>query len=163
GDQKGEQRVLDGDLLRIGKNPDNDLVLTDTTVSREHCEITRDPKGYLLRDLGSTNGTLLDGAEIREGYLTPGAVLSVGRIELPLALQPKLLRALETRRIRRVGGSSEIAVDLRVIAASNRNLQLEVDRGKFRQDLYFRLAVVPISMPPLRQRRGDIAELARDL
>ena len=51
GDQKGQQRVLDGDLLRIGKNADLELVLTDGTVSREHCEIMRDPKGYLLRDL----------------------------------------------------------------------------------------------------------------
>src|SRR5690242_14891672 len=75
GDQKGSQRVLDGDLLRIGKSDANDLVLTDTTVSRDHCEIVRDPKGFLVRDLGSTNGTLLDGAEIREGYLRPGAVI----------------------------------------------------------------------------------------
>jgi transcriptional regulator with GAF, ATPase, and Fis domain len=289
GEQKGTQHVLDGDLLRIGKNEDNDLVLTDTTVSRDHCEIIRDPKGYLLRDLGSTNGTLLDGAEIREGYLRPGVVIAVGRIELqvrtyaerlellpserqrfdqmvgsdtaireifgllervsatdatlliggetgtgkdvlarsvhaqskrkdgpfvavdcgalvsslieselfghekgaftgaadrrqgafelahrgtlfldeigelPLDMQPKLLRALETRRIRRVGGSAEIAVDLRVIAASNRNLRQEIERGKFRQDLYFRLAVVPLHIPPLRQRRGDIGLLAADL
>jgi len=289
GDQKGQQHVLEGDLLRIGKNDDNDLVLKDGTVSREHCEIVRDAKGYLLRDLGSTNGTLLDGAEIREGYLRPGAVISVGRIELkvhtyaeriellpserdrfgemvgadpamreifgllerisatdatlliggetgtgkdvlarsvhahsrrkdgpfiavdcgalvaslieselfghekgaftgaaerrqgafelaqrgtlfldeigelPLELQVRLLRALESRRIRRVGGNSEIAVDLRVIAASNRNLKAEVERGKFRQDLYFRLAVVPIQLPPLRQRRSDIAPLAQSL
>ncbi len=289
GEQKGEQRVLEGDLLRIGKNPDNDLVLTDTTVSREHCEIVRDDKGFLLRDLGSTNGTLLEGAEVREGYLRPGVLITVGRIELqvrtyaerieltpsardrfgelvgedpamreifgllervaatdatlliggetgtgkdvlarsvhaaskrsagpfvavdcgalvgslieselfghekgaftgaverrqgafelaqrgtlfldevgelPLSLQPTLLRALETRRIRRVGGGSEIPVDLRVIAASNRNLLLEVERGKFRKDLYFRLAVVPLHLPPLRARRGDIGLLAPHL
>ena len=83
--------------------------------------------------------------------------------ELPLELQPKLLRALESRRIRRVGGAKEIPLDIRVVAASNRNLQLEVERGKFRQDLYFRLAVVPIELPPLRERRGDIPLLARHL
>jgi transcriptional regulator with GAF, ATPase, and Fis domain len=289
GEQKGEQRVLEGDLLRIGKSSGSGLQLRDGTVSRDHCEIVRDEKGYLLRDLGSTNGTLLDGALIREGYLRPGSLITVGRVELkvhtyaeriellpsereqfgelvgkdpamrevfgllerlagtdatllvsgetgtgkdvlarsvhahgprrdkpfvavdcgalvstlieselfghekgaftgalerragafevasggtlfldeigelPLELQSKLLRALETRRIRRVGGSVEIAVDLRVIAASNRNLQAEVERGKFRSDLYFRLAVVPIHLPPLRKRKGDVPLLARHL
>ncbi len=289
GDRKGHSLAFDGDLLRIGKNADNDLVLEDSTVSREHCQIVRDPKGYLLRDLGSTNGTLLDGAEVREGYLRAGALITVGRIELkvlaveeriellpaerdsfgelwgrepamreifgllerisgtdatlllsgetgtgkdvlarsvhahskrkagpfiavdcgalvsslieselfghekgaftgalerrqgafelaqrgtlfldeigelPLELQSKLLRALESRRIRRVGGTTEIAVDLRIVAASNRNLKAEVERGKFRQDLYFRLAVVPIHLPALRDRRKDIPLLAQQL
>jgi DNA-binding NtrC family response regulator len=80
--------------------------------------------------------------------------------ELPLDLQPKLLRALEQRAFRRVGGNKEIRVDIRVIAASKRNLKMEVARGKFREDLYFRLAVVPIEMPALRERRDDIPLLA---
>jgi transcriptional regulator with GAF, ATPase, and Fis domain len=70
---------------------------------------------------------------------------------------------LETRRIRRVGGEAEIAVDIRVIAATNRNLAMEVEREKFRSDLYFRLAVVPIHLPALRERRGDIPAIARAL
>jgi transcriptional regulator with GAF, ATPase, and Fis domain len=289
GPRRGEEVVVEGDCFRIGKNPDGDLVLVDATVSREHCEIVRDDKGYLLRDLGSTNGTLLDGAEIREGYLRAGAVISVGRVELkvrpyeerievlpsersafggmvgkdpamrevfgllerlahsdatllvggetgtgkdllaravhaasprargpfivvdcgavvpslieselfghdkgaftgatdtrkgafelahkgtlfldeigelPMGMQPKLLRALETRRIRRVGGQVELPVDIRVIAASHRDLALEVSKEKFRQDLFFRLAVVPLRLPALRERRDDIALLAHAL
>jgi len=289
GEQKGLERVLDGDALRIGKGSQADLVLQDPAVSREHCEIVRDERGFLLRDLGSTNGTLLDGAEVREGYLRPGAVITIGRVELqvrtyderielspsqrdrfgelsgddpvmrsvfglleriadtdatllvggetgtgkdalarsvhaasrrskgpfvsvdcgalvaslveselfghekgsftgaverrkgafelaqhgtlfldeigelPLELQPRLLRVLETRRVRRVGGSAELPVDLRVIAASHRNLLQEVERGKFRKDLYFRLAVVPVWLPPLRERRADVPRIAQRL
>ncbi|MDQ3030861.1 MAG: sigma 54-interacting transcriptional regulator [Myxococcota bacterium] len=285
GSQRGQERVIEGDLFRVGKSVENDLVLVDETVSRLHCEIARERKGYLLRDLGSTNGTLLDGAEIKEVWLKPGAVITVGKIELkvrpwneriellpsekdhfgdvvgtstvmrqvfgllerlgptdatvliggetgtgkdvlarsihassprkskpfvvvdcgavvstlieselfghekgaftgasgmrqgafelahggtlfldeigelPLDLQPKLLRALEQRAFRRVGGSREIRVDIRVIAASKRNLRMEVERGKFREDLYFRLAVVPVELPSLRERREDIPAL----
>ncbi|MBX7192697.1 MAG: sigma 54-interacting transcriptional regulator [Sandaracinaceae bacterium] len=286
GPERGHERMIDRDLFRIGKSPENDFVLSDTTVSRAHCEIVREPKGYLLRDLGSTNGTLLDGAEIKEAWLKPGAVITVGKVEikvrpfaerielmpsdkgelgevvgrslamraifgllerlaptdatvliggetgtgkdvlarsihaasprkgkpfvvvdcgavvgtlieselfghekgaftgatasrqgafemanggtlfldeigeLPLDLQPKLLRALEQRAFRRVGGNKEIRVDIRVIAASKRNLKMEVARGKFREDLYFRLAVVPVEMPALRERREDVPLLA---
>lgn len=289
GEHKGTEVLIGSDVFRVGKSPDSDLVLRDSTVSRNHCEIVRDAKGFLLRDLGSTNGTLIDGAEVREAYLLPGAVIRIGHVdvkvrpyaerielspsererfgevvgaaesmrevfglmerlaptdatiliggetgtgkdalalsihaaskrakgpfvvvdcgavvgslieselfghekgaftgavekrqgafelaargtlfldeigELPLELQPKLLRALETRRIRRVGGSQELSLDFRVIAASNRNLQMEVARGKFREDLYFRLAVVPVRLPPLRERRADIAVLAKAL
>ena len=83
--------------------------------------------------------------------------------ELPLDLQPKLLRVLETRSFRRLGGSKEIRVDIRVIAASKRNLTTEVERGKFREDLFFRLSVVQLDLPPLRERREDIPLLARHL
>ncbi len=289
GPERGRERVIDADVFRIGKAPENDLVLNDETVSRAHCEIRREAKGYLLKDLGSTNGTVLDGAEIKEAYLKPGAVITVGKMELkvrpfseriellpsekpqfgdvvgkslsmrevfgllerlgptdatglvgggtgtgkgglagaihasspraqkpfivvdcgavvgtlieselfghekgaftgaagmrqgafevatggtlfldeigelPLDLQPKLLRALESRSIRRVGGNKEIRVDIRVIAATKRNLRLEVERGKFREDLYFRLAVVPVDLPPLRERREDIPVIVERL
>jgi len=289
GGQRGQEALMQGEVFRIGKSAKNDLVLDDETVSRAHCEILREARGFLIRDLGSTNGTLLDGAEVREAYLKPGAVITVGEVELkvrphaerievlpseseqfgtafgrsiamreifgllerlsatdatmllggetgtgkdvlarsihaasgraegpfivvdcgavvgtlieselfghergaftgasarregafeladsgtlfldevgelPLDLQPKLLRVLEERRFRRVGGNREISVDVRIIAASKRNLEMEVARGKFREDLYFRLAVVPITVPPLRERLEDVALLADKL
>jgi transcriptional regulator with GAF, ATPase, and Fis domain len=282
GPQRGTEFLIAADVIQVGKAPDNDLVIGDETVSRQHFAIVRDAKGYLLRDLQSTNGTFLDGAEIKEAYIRAGAVIGAGasefkftpfeeRIEilpsenevlgemvgrsramreifglieriaatdatvliegetgtgkdmiartlhllsrrrdapfivvdcgavagtlieselfghdkgaftgavaarqgafelasggtvfldelgeLALDLQPKLLRVLEQRELRRVGGSRTLKVDLRVIAATRKDLRSEVDKGKFREDLYFRLNVVPITAPPLRDRREDV-------
>ncbi|HEU0029247.1 MAG TPA: sigma 54-interacting transcriptional regulator [Kofleriaceae bacterium] len=282
GSQRGTELVIGGDTFRVGKAPDNDLVLVDETVSRVHFEIMRDAKGYLVRDMKSTNGTFLDGAEVKEAYLRAGSVIAAGSVELKftpfeerieilpsekeqlgemvgrspamreifglveriaptdatvliegetgtgkdmiartlhelsprsgapfivvdcgavagtlieselfghekgaftgavtsrqgafelasggtvfldelgelsLDLQPKLLRVLEQRELRRVGGTKTIKVDLRVIAATRKDLRSEVEKGKFREDLYFRLNVVPITAPPLRERREDI-------
>jgi transcriptional regulator with GAF, ATPase, and Fis domain len=282
GTQRGTEFVVAGDLFRVGKAPENDLQLDDETVSRVHFEIMRDAKGYLVRDLKSTNGTFLDGAEVKEAYLRAGSVIRIGsselkftpfeeRIEilpsekevlgemvgkspamreifglieriaptdatvliegetgtgkdmiartlhqlsprhghpfivvdcgavagtlieselfghekgaftgavtarqgafelasggtvfldelgeLSLDLQPKLLRVLEQRELRRVGGTKTLKVDLRVVAATRKDLRSEVEKGKFREDLYFRLNVVPITAPPLRDRREDI-------
>ncbi|MCC6696200.1 MAG: sigma-54-dependent Fis family transcriptional regulator [Candidatus Hydrogenedentes bacterium] len=80
--------------------------------------------------------------------------------ELPLTLQPKLLHVLESGRFRRVGGSDELQVDVRVIAATNRNLEDDVRTGAFREDLYFRLNVFALMLPALRERRDDILPLA---
>jgi transcriptional regulator with GAF, ATPase, and Fis domain len=282
GAQRGTELVIAGDVFRVGKAPENDLVLTDETVSRVHFEIVRDAKGYLVRDIKSTNGTFLDGAEVKEAYLRAGSVIGLGAVELKftpfeerieilpsekeklgemvgksaamreifglvekiaptdatvmiegetgtgkdmiartlhllsprkdapfivvdcgavagtlieselfghekgaftgaiaarqgafelasggtvfldelgelsLDLQPKLLRVLEQRELRRVGSTKTIKVDLRVIAATRKDLRSEVEKGKFREDLYFRLNVVPITAPPLRERREDI-------
>jgi len=282
GPQRGTEFVISSDMIRIGKAPENDLVLADETVSRVHFEIARDAKGYLVRDLKSTNGTFLDGAEVKEAYLRAGSIVAVGATELKftpfeerieilpsekealgemvgkspamreifglieriaptdatvliegetgtgkdmiartlhqlspradkpfivvdcgavagtlieselfghekgaftgavsarqgafelasggtvfldelgelsLDLQPKLLRVLEQRELRRVGGTKTIKVDLRVIAATRKDLRSEVEKGKFREDLYFRLNVVPITAPSLRERREDI-------
>jgi DNA-binding NtrC family response regulator len=83
--------------------------------------------------------------------------------ELPLDLQTRLLRALESRRVRRVGGRVEHAVDLRVIAATNRDLRAEVAAGRFREDLIFRLGVAIVELPPLRRRLEDLPELVYSL
>ncbi|MFH1843919.1 MAG: sigma-54 dependent transcriptional regulator [bacterium] len=82
--------------------------------------------------------------------------------EMPLHLQAKLLRVLQERRIKRVGGEHEIETDVRVMAATNRDLELEMEAKRFRPDLYYRIGVVTITLPPLRDRREDIAEFVRD-
>jgi DNA-binding NtrC family response regulator len=282
GAQRGTEFVIAGDVIKIGKAPENDLVLADETVSRVHFEIVRDAKGYLVRDHKSTNGTFLDSAEVKEAYLRAGSVIRAGESELKftpfeerieilpsdkeqlgemvgrspamreifgliekiaptdatvliegetgtgkdmiartlhqlsprrekafivvdcgavagtlieselfghekgaftgahaarqgafelasggtvfldelgelsLDLQPKLLRVLEQRELRRVGGQKTIKVDIRVVAATRKDLRSEVEKGKFREDLYFRLNVVPITAPSLRERREDI-------
>ena len=81
--------------------------------------------------------------------------------DLPLTLQAKILRALEEKRFERVGGTAPLQVDVRVVAATNRNLKAAVAARQYREDLYFRLSVFPITIPPLRERSNDVATLAR--
>jgi transcriptional regulator with GAF, ATPase, and Fis domain len=272
--------------VAIGTAPANDLVLADQTVSRHHCAVTATPQGFLLRDLGSSNGTWVGSVRLVEGFVEAGARVRVGRTtlrldavdeaiceplsaedrfgpllgqssamrrifavlprvaqtestvliegetgtgkgvlasvihgasarsagpfvvldctaiapslveselfghvrgaytgasgdragafeqakggtifideigELPLDMQPKLLRALEERSVKRVGDNRRLNIDVRVIAATNRDLRTEVNKGRFRADLFYRLNVVRLHVPPLRERTGDIAQLA---
>src|ERR671920_783454 len=82
--------------------------------------------------------------------------------EMPTDIQVKLLRALETRQVRRLGGKREINVDIRIVAATNKDLQKALAEGELREDLYYRLAVVELYLPPLRERVGDIRLLAEE-
>jgi len=94
--------------------------------------------------------------------LAAGGTLFLDEIgDMPIEAQTRLLRALQSGRIRRVGGAEDIALDCRIIAATNRDLMPMIAAGTFRQDLYYRLAVVPIELPPLRDRADDIAALSR--
>jgi DNA-binding NtrC family response regulator len=108
---------------------------------------------------GHVKGAYTGAAQSREGlfYYARGGTLFLDEIsELPLAAQAKLLRAIEEKRIRPVGSAQEIAIDVRVIAATNRDLKTEVATQRFRSDLYYRLQVLEVMLPPLRDRPEDI-------
>ena len=122
------------------------------------------PHGLLAAELfGHERGAFTGAEQARVGLFeqAEGGTLFLDEIgEMALDLQPVLLRALETRRTRRVGGQREMAHDVRMLAATNRNLAEEVKAGRFRQDLYFRLAVARVQLPALRDRPEDIPVLA---
>jgi len=111
---------------------------------------------------GHERGSFTGALGRREGRfeLADGGTLFLDEIgEIPQSMQVKLLRALQQREFERVGGTQTIKVDVRVIAATNRDLALEVKEGRFREDLYYRLNVVSLTIPPLRRRKGDIPAL----
>jgi transcriptional regulator with GAF, ATPase, and Fis domain len=111
------------------------------------------------REKGAFTGSL--SRQVGRFELADGGTIFLDEIgELPLELQPKLLRVLQNGEFERLGGNQTIKVDARVIAASNRDLARAASEGTFRQDLYYRLNVFPIDVPPLRERREDIPMLA---
>jgi len=121
------------------------------------------PEGILESELfGHKKGAFTGATETRRGYfeIADGGTLFLDEIaEMPLTTQVKLLRVLETKEFMRVGAETVTQVDTRIIAATNKNLQEEVDKKQFREDLYFRLKAVMLNIPPLRRRKEDIEEL----
>ncbi|MAE74288.1 MAG: Fis family transcriptional regulator, partial [Bdellovibrionaceae bacterium] len=108
---------------------------------------------------GSFTGAVTDKAGLFE--VADGGILFLDEVgELPLNIQVKLLRAIQEKVIRRVGGTEDVTVDVRIMAATNRNLEDMIKKGEFREDLYYRLNVIHIETPPLRDRREDVPILA---
>ncbi len=118
------------------------------------------PKNLMESELfGYEKGAFTGATSSKPGRfeLADGGTLFLDEIgEIPVEMQVKLLRALQESEFERVGGLKTIQVDVRLIAATNRDLELEIQRGNFREDLYYRLNVVPLQIPPLRRRTGDI-------
>lgn len=112
---------------------------------------------------GYRKGAFTGASDDRDGFFQAanGGTLMLDEVaDLPLAMQVKLLRAIQERRVRKVGATAEEAVDVRILSATHQNLEACVSAGKFRQDLYYRLNVIELLLPPLRQRLSDVSELA---
>ncbi|MBP7095290.1 MAG: sigma 54-interacting transcriptional regulator [Spirochaetia bacterium] len=122
------------------------------------------PEGLLESELfGHVKGAFTDAVQSRKGRfeLADGGTIFLDEIaEVPIKLQAKLLRVLQQKTFEPVGSSDSITVDVRIVAATNRDIEAQVEKGEFRSDLYYRLNVLPIYIPPLRQRKEDIPVLA---
>jgi DNA-binding NtrC family response regulator len=170
-------------LARIASSPASTVLLTgetgtgkDLAAKAIHYNSDRAPRPFvnvtcsalpeqLLESelFGHERGAFTDARQQKRGLFetADGGTLFLDEIgEMTPALQAKLLRFLEEKTFKRVGGLSDIHVDVRVVAATNRSLEEEVRAGKFREDLFYRLQVMPIMLPALRERKGDVARLA---
>jgi Nif-specific regulatory protein len=122
------------------------------------------PEGLLESELfGHVKGAFTNAIQTRRGRfeMANGGTIFLDEIgDLPLALQAKLLRVIQEKTFEKVGSDTSITVDVRILAATNKDIEALVERGEFRGDLYYRLNVLPLYIPPLRQRPEDIPELA---
>ncbi len=178
-------RELFARLHRVAMGDATVLILGETGTGKElvaraiHAASPRFARPFIVVDCGALSESLLE-AELfghARGAFTGAATARVGAIEaaeggtvfldeigeMPLAMQPKLLRAIEGHMVRRVGENEHRKVNVRFLAATHRDLAAMVNAGSFREDLFFRLAVLPVQVPPLRERREDIPLLADTL
>ena len=143
-------------IHRLGARPNGPFVAINCAAR---------PEALLESELfGHAKGAFTDAREARSGLFVEasgGTILLDEVGELPLALQPKLLRALQERTVRPVGAAREVPFDARVVAATNRDLESAVEERRFREDLFYRLDVLPVEVPPLRARGADVLLLAQ--
>jgi two-component system response regulator PilR (NtrC family) len=169
-------------ILKVGPTKANLLVIGESGTGKElvarmihECGPLRD-KPFIPVNCGAIPETLIESEMFghKKGSFTGAVADKMGLFEaanggtlfldevgeLPLSMQVKLLRSIQERVIRRVGGNDDIRIDVRIIAATNRDLEAAVKKGTFREDLYYRLNVILIKTPPLRDRAGDVRLLA---
>ena len=181
--ESASMRQVKALLARVAGSPASTVLLTgetgtgkDLAAKAIHYSSGRSTRGFvnitcsalpeqLLESelFGHERGAFTDARQQKRGLFetADGGTVFLDEIgEMTPALQAKLLRFLEEKTFKRVGGLADLRVDVRVIAATNRNLENEVTAGKFREDLFYRLQVMPIALPPLRERKGDVAKLA---
>jgi DNA-binding NtrC family response regulator len=172
-------------LEKVAKTPLSILILGETGTGKEvvaksvHLSSDRKDKPFVVLDCGSIpqslaesilfgheKGAFTGATERKKGALAEadGGTLFLDELgELPIDLQPKLLRALAERQVKRVGGSAFEPMDVRVLAATRRDLAAEMNAGRFRSDLYFRIAQVRVELPALRERLGDLSLLVEEV
>src|SRR2546421_12024488 len=182
GESKAIKRAV-GETQRVAQTEATVLLLGESGTGKElfaravhHLSNRRDkpfvaincaaiPETLIENELfGHERGSFTGAGERRLGKfeLASGGTVFLDEIsELPLAVQGKLLRAIEEKSIDRIGGKASISVDVRIVAATNKNFRAAVDNGGFRRDLFFRLAVFPVEISPLRERDEDVVLLAR--
>ncbi|NVB82026.1 MAG: sigma 54-interacting transcriptional regulator [Kofleriaceae bacterium] len=184
GDAVGASPQMQSIFEMLERLAPSDLTITllgETGVGKDvlacavHDASARSSGPFIVFDCGAATPTLIESALFghEKGAFTGANAAVAGAFErahggtlffdeigeLSLELQPKLLRALEQRKIQRIGSSVELPVDVRILAATNRDLEAEVAQGRFRQDLFFRLSTVVVAVPPLRDRLADLPEL----
>jgi DNA-binding NtrC family response regulator len=173
-----KMREMFARLEKLARSDATVLVTGETGAGKElvaealHDHSTREKSAFVVLDCGSIPPNLIESELFghERGAFTGATASYAGAFErahggtvfldeigeLPLGMQPKLLRVLERKEVRRVGGAKTIEVDVRIVAATNRDLGVEVNRGRFREDLYYRLAVARVHVPPLRERKDDL-------